>query len=103
GSCPPGAEQDQHQRIEGPQAPLYTPRMPQAAADFDRLIRETHDRFVRAMNARLDTMDADTTERYFRLLSKLRASHGQPGKTPRDVRQELMPDAMSIVLQEMQG
>ena len=77
--------------------------MPQPAADFDRLIRETHDRFVRAMNGRLDSMAADTKERYFALLSKLTSSLEQQGKSLREVMQELMPDAMSIVLQEMQG
>jgi hypothetical protein len=72
-------------------------------ADLDRQIRETHDRFVLAMNARLGAMGADTKERYFALLAKLTASLEETGKSLRDVMQELMPDAMSIVLQEMQG
>lgn len=78
--------------------------MPQPpAADVDRQIRETHERFVRAMNGRLGTMAADSKERYFALLSKLTASLEESGKSLREVMQDLMPDAMSIVLQEMQG
>jgi hypothetical protein len=47
-------------------------------------------------------MSAETKERYFGLLSKLVAKLEESEKSLRDVMQEMMGDAMSLVLQEMQ-
>src|SRR5215831_19418900 len=60
-----GQEHDQRRdRVEAKQPPLYTPRMDARALekDLDRQIIATHRRFVKAMDARLGSMSADTKE-----------------------------------------
>lgn len=74
---------------------------PTPEQDLERQIVDTHRRFVKAMNGRLDGMGADTKERYFVLLSELTAKLEDPGKSLRDVMQELLPEAMTLVLQEI--
>lgn len=68
---------------------------------LDRQIADTHKRFVKAMNERLGAMEPDTKERYFALLSKLTVALEDSGRSLRDVAHDLMPDAMTIVLQEI--
>ncbi len=72
-------------------------------SDFDRQIAATHRRFVKAMDGRLDTMSLETKERYFAVLSKLVAKLEENGKTLREIMQEMMTEAASMILQEMQG
>src|SRR3989442_326960 len=66
-------EDERDDRVEGPESPLYTPRMDEPALqkDLDRQIATTHRRFVKAMEARLPGMSVDTKERYFGVLSSL--------------------------------
>lgn len=71
--------------------------------DFDQQIVATHKRFVKAMNARIGSMSLETKERYYALLSTLTAKLEQSEKTLREVMQELMPEAASVILQEMQA
>jgi len=72
-------------------------------ADLDRQIAATHRRFVKAMDGRLDGMSAETKERYFAILSMLVGKLETAGKPLREIMQELMTEAMSLVLQEMQS
>lgn len=69
--------------------------------DLDRQITTTHERFVKAMTARLPAMSVDTKERYFGVLSTLVAKLEADGKTLRDVLQETMTDAASVILLEL--
>ena len=71
--------------------------------DYDRQIAATHKRFVKAMNSRLDAMSLETKERYFAVLSKLTAKLEEGEKSLRDVMQEMMAEAASLILQEMQA
>lgn len=71
--------------------------------DLDRQIVQTHRRFVKAMDARLGSMAADTKERYFAVLSLLVVKLESSEKPIRDVMQEMMAEAASVILQEMQG
>src|SRR5206468_105682 len=72
---PGGAgDQERAQRrdcVEAQEPALYTPRMDERVLekDLDRQIVATHRRFVKAMDARLGSMSADTKERYFAVLS----------------------------------
>lgn len=77
------------------------PRAPEK--DLDRQIIATHQRFVKAMRDRLRTMRVDTKERYFAVLSALVAKLETSDKPMRDVVQEMMGEAASAILQEMQG
>ena len=69
--------------------------------DLDRQIAITHDRFVQAMEARLPTMEVDTKERYFGVLSTLVAKLEHDGKSLREVLQEPTTEAMSVIMLEL--
>jgi hypothetical protein len=69
----------------------------------DTQIATTHRRLVKAMDRRIPGMEPALKERYFALLSSLVAKLETADKSLRDVLQESMADAMSFVLQEMQG
>lgn len=71
--------------------------------DVDRLIVAAHKRFVKAMDGRLDTMSLDLKETYFSVLSKLVTKLETDEKELREIAQEMMTEAMSEVLQVMQG
>jgi len=71
--------------------------------DLDRQIVATHRRFVKAMDGRLGTMSADSKERYFAVLSTLVAKLETPDKPMREIMHEMMTEAASLILQEMQG
>jgi hypothetical protein len=71
--------------------------------DLDRQIVQTHRRFVKAMDARIASMAADTKERYFAVLSLLVGKLESSDKPIRDVMQEMMAEAASVILQEMQS
>ena len=47
-------------------------------------------------------MSLETKERYFAVLAKLVAKLEENGKPLRDIMQEMMADAASMILQEMQ-
>jgi hypothetical protein len=71
--------------------------------DLDRQIIATHKRFVKAMDGRLDSMTPEMKETYFSVLSKLTLKLEDADKPLRDVAQEMMAEAMSEVLQMVQG
>ncbi len=91
--------------VEAEEPPLYTPRMDERALekDLDRQIVATHRRFVKAMDARLGSMSADTKERYFAVLSTLVAKLETAEKPMREIMQEMVAEAAGVILQEMQG
>jgi hypothetical protein len=71
--------------------------------DLDRQIGATHRRFVKAMDGRLGDLSADTKERYFAVLSMLVAKLETNEKPMREIMQEMMTEAASVILQELQG
>ena len=71
--------------------------------DLDRQIVATHRRFVKAMDARLGSMSAGTKERYFAVLSTLVEKLERSAKPMREIMQEMMAEAATLILQEMQG
>ena len=71
--------------------------------DVDRQIVATHKRFVKAMDGRLDLMSTEMKETYFSVLSKLVTKLESEEKGLREIAQEMMTEAMSEVLQMMQG
>jgi hypothetical protein len=71
--------------------------------DLDRQIVATHRRFVKAMDGRLGDLSAETKERYFAVLSSLVAKLEEAEKPMRDIVQEMMSEAASVILQELQG
>ncbi len=79
--------------------------MDQSAHDRDlgRQIAATHKRFVKAMDTRLPNMTNEQRERYFGVLSELVAKLEAADKTLRQVMQEMMTEAASLILQEMQS
>ena len=85
--------------------PLYTPRMDERALqkDLDRQIVATHRRFVKAMDGRLGAMSVETKERYFAVLSSLVTKLETSEKPMRDIMQEMMGEAASLILQELQS
>ena len=71
--------------------------------DLDRQIIATHRRFVKAMEGRLGSMSAETKERYFAVLSTLVEKLEASEKPMREVMQEMMTEAATLILQELQG
>jgi hypothetical protein len=71
--------------------------------EVDRLIIAAHKRFVKAMDGRLDLMNPEMKETYFSVLSKLVTKLESDEKGLREIAQEMMTEAMSEVLQMMQG
>lgn len=71
--------------------------------DVDRQIVATHKRFVKAMDGRLPTLSLDTKERYFAVLSALVGKLEDTRKPLKDIMQEMMLEAGSMILQELQG
>lgn len=71
--------------------------------EVDRLIIAAHKRFVKAMDGRLDIMSPEIKETYFSVLSKLVTKLESEEKGLREIAQEMMTEAMSEVLQMMQG
>ena len=69
--------------------------------DLDRQIAATHERFVQAMAARLPTMEVDTKERYFGVLSTLVAKLEHDGKPLREVLNETVTEAASVIMLEL--
>jgi hypothetical protein len=71
------------------------------ATDLDRQIAATHERFVQAMEARLPAMEPDTKERYFGVLSTLVTKLEHDGKSLRDVLNETVTEAASVIMLEL--
>ena len=71
--------------------------------EVDKLIMAAHKRFVKAMDGRLDLMSTEMKETYFSVLSKLVTKLETEEKGLREIAQEMMTEAMSEVLQMMQG
>ena len=71
--------------------------------EVDKLIMAAHKRFVKAMDGRLDLMSTEMKETYFSVLSKLVTKLELNDKPMREIMQEMMTEAMSEVLQVMQG
>jgi len=76
---------------------------PSREQEVDRLIAAAHKRFVKAMDGRLGGMSPEMKETYFSILSKLVTKLETEEKGLREVAQEMMTEAMSEVLQVMQG
>src|SRR5262249_48946671 len=101
-----GEQRDRHRdRVEPPGGALYTSTMDERALqkDLDRQIATTHRRFVKAMEGRVPTMSLETKERYFAVLSTLVGKLESPEKPMREVMQEMMSEAASLILQELQS
>ena len=71
--------------------------------DLDRQIIATHRRFTKAMDGRLGGMSPETKERYFAVLSTLVVKLESVEKPMRDILQEMMSEAATLILAEMQG
>jgi len=68
--------------------------------NFDRQIGTTHRRLVKAMDGRIGAMNLETKERYFALLSTLASKLEEPGKSLREIAQEMIAEAASVILLE---
>ncbi len=55
------------------------------------------------MDGRLDAMSVETKERYFAVLASLVAKLEINGKPMREIMQEMMTEAASVILQELQA
>ena len=73
------------------------------AKDLERQILETHRRFSEARENRLGTMDLEQKERYFALLSLLVGKLEDASRPMKQVLQELVSEALPIVLSELQA
>ena len=70
----------------------------------DVAICEVHRRYVEVMeNSRLETLSADTKERYLKILSSLTERLAVPAKPLHEIVGEVMADAGPILFQMMQG
>jgi hypothetical protein len=68
---------------------------------LDKDIALAHKRFVKAMENRLPTIALESKERYFAVLSILTAKLEEPGKTLRDILNELMVEAAGHLMAEL--
>lgn len=66
-------------------------------------IRMTQERFCVAMEARLASIEADSLERYFAVLSKLVAKLEDPERSLGQIMNEMMAETASVIMQEMQS
>lgn len=72
-------------------------------SEIDHQLNALHQRFTKAMEGRLEEMGEERKERYFAVLSLLVSKLETPAKGLKEIGQEMMTDAMSFVLQEMQS
>jgi hypothetical protein len=68
---------------------------------LDGDIAMVHERFVRAMEDRLPTLELATKERYFAVLTILVAKLETPEKSMRDVLGEMMAEAGRHLMEEL--
>ena len=66
-------------------------------------IQMTHERFCAAMEVRLPTIEGDSLERYFAVLSKLVAKLEDTEKHLSQVLGEMLAEAAPLVMAEMQS
>lgn len=66
-------------------------------------IQMTQERFCVAMETRLGSIEADSLERYFAVLSKLVLKLEDPTKTLGQVMNEMVAESASVLMQEMQS
>jgi predicted nucleic acid-binding Zn-ribbon protein len=64
-------------------------------------IRAVHERFMAAMEQRLPAMQVETKERYFVVLTSLVGKLEAREKNLRDILQEMMSEAASLIFDEM--
>jgi hypothetical protein len=74
----------------------------QLNSGLDSDLALTHERFVAVMEDRLGEMSLDTKERYFAVLSLLVSKLEDPSKTLQSVLQEMVAEAATIIMAEMQ-
>jgi len=68
---------------------------------LDQDISAVHRRFIAAMESRLPSMNLETKERYFAVVSILVGKLEAEDKNLREILQEMMSEAAAIILQEM--
>jgi hypothetical protein len=68
---------------------------------FDADIMMTHERFVRAMEARLPTLEQASKERYFAVLSIIVGKLETPEKSMREILVEVIAEAGRHLMEEM--
>jgi hypothetical protein len=68
---------------------------------LDSDICTTHERFFAAMEQRLPSMNLETKERYFAVLSVLVSKLESSEKDLREILQEMMAEAAAIIMQEL--
>ena len=68
---------------------------------LDSDISAVHLRFLAAMEQRLPTLNLETKERYFAILSSLVGKLEMPGKNLREILQEMMSESAAIIFQEI--
>lgn len=66
-------------------------------------VRMTQERFCLAMEARLPSIEPDSLERYFAVLSKLVLKLEDPEKSLGQIMNEMMAETASVIMQEMQS
>ena len=66
-------------------------------------IRMTQERFCIAMEARFPSIEGDSLERYFAVLSKLVLKLEDPERSLGQIMNEMMAESASIIMQEMQN
>ncbi len=71
------------------------------AQALDNDINMTHQRFVLAMEGRLPSMEPDQKERYFAVLSNLVGKLESNEKSLREILQEMMTEAATLIMQEL--
>ena len=68
--------------------------------NFDRQIGTTHRRLVKAMDGPVGAMSLETKERYFAVLSMLVGKLEEPEKSLREIAQEMIAEAASVIFLE---
>jgi len=68
--------------------------------NFDRQIGTTHRRLVKAMDGRVGAMGLEIKEHYFAMLSTLVAKLEDPAKSLREIAQEMIAEAASVIFLE---
>lgn len=69
--------------------------------DLDKQIAITHKRFQKALETRLSTMQLESKERYFAVLSVMVAQLEDLEKPLRDVLQDVLMEAAPYIAQEL--
>jgi hypothetical protein len=73
----------------------------QLSRALDGDIAMTHERFVRAMEARVPALELASKERYFAVLTSLVTKLETPDKTMRQVLSEMMAEAGRHLMEEL--